>query len=99
MSNSTKKFREEAQRQHDEMIDQSVWMWKTTELRPRSYYVVEIAWRSTNAKHRVIMITGADSKDRVEFYSSGYESPEKAWLATLHSFQVITPIDEMNKKK
>lgn len=74
---------------------------KVEDIKPRTYYVVEIKYNKQNVIHRCIMVTGFDCKDKlcmhVELYSKNYEYIIRTHITDIYYFKIISEIKDMDK--
>ena len=82
------------------LLQDSKERFKQLELKPRTYYVAEVAVSSTNIPHRVVLVTGWNDEDKVLLFNHTYEDrATECYLGALSSIQVLTEISEMQKSQ
>ena len=73
---------------------------KVKEVKPLTYYVVELKFNKRNVKHRCIMATGFEGDDGhakdVELYNHNYEDKIERRIKDIYWFRIIKEIPEMN---
>lgn len=75
---------------------------KVKEVKPLTYYVVEIKYSQQNIKHKCIMATGFTGDDGhardAELFSSNYEGINTIRIKNIYWFRIIKEIPEMKEK-
>lgn len=68
----------------------------------RSYYVVELELFKGNFRHRAILQYdgqyGKNNQNHGTLFSGNYEAPRDVVIENLHHFEVISKIEEMDKR-